>query len=1016
MIVEGTRRPLRVRIFLYSLIALLPILLCTIVAIETFIVPSIITHARQELTNTTLLLKGSIETGATIAVRNHLKAIAEKNREIIFYHLALFEKGTITKEELLNRVRSILFSQQIGSSGYIYAIDSRGIAVVHPNDEVEGTVNTRFSFVEEQIERKEGYIEYEWQNPGEKAPRPKALYMVYLEPLDWILSVTSYRDEFKQLVDTEDFRGIVLSLRFDKSGYAYVFDQQGNTLIHPKLKNFNALQREDLPNEFIQKMIETGSGSIEYEWQNPNEEEPRKKIAVYETLPEYGWIVVSSSYLDEVLQPAGLARILAYCATILLLAAAALLSYLLSGRVTRPVDAMIRQLDKNARDSTLTPLPVTTKDELGRLASEFNHFLEVFKKKNEELRHQTERYHSLFETSPDAVFLVRETVIIDCNSTTLTIFAGERHSLIGRSLLDLLPLCQPDGTSSKDLVKAKTRQAFEQSSALQSFECIHMRLDGRLFNAEVRIKSFGMDKDEYMLVGFVRDITARKEAEDALRQSEIKYRHLLEHAEDVIFIEKNGIIVYGNSKAASLLGYSFSELNGLSLHRIIRCDTGSIVGEDGARSSAGKDELPLSCSCAMVKKDGTSRDVQLNRTLIEWEGEPATLNFLRDITEQKKLESVLQQAQKMDAIGTLAGGIAHDFNNILMGIQGRVSLMTAEQEKISQTADHLQAIEQYVESASGLTRQLLGFARGGKYQPKPTDLNELVDSSSAMYGRTRKEIEIILEKSETLVVSDLDRQQIEQVLLNMYVNAWQAMPNGGKLYLRTSIVRLNEQECQPYGKSPGNYAKITVEDTGSGMEESIQQQIFDPFFTTKEKERGTGLGLASAYGIINNHNGFITVDSEVGRGTTFTIYLPESQTTPEKSLPKQTGIISGQETILLIDDEEIILDVGTQMLEQLGYQVIPAHSGQAALDQLKESVKTIDLVILDSVMPGMDGKATLEELRHIDSSIPVILSSGYAIDDVASKVIAENCSAFIQKPFSLTTLSQTLRKVLDGEK
>ena len=237
------------------------------------------------------------------------------------------------------------------------------------------------------------------------------------------------------------------------------------------------------------------------------------------------------------------------------------------------------------------------------------------------------------------------------------------------------------------------------------------------------------------------------------------------------------------------------------------------------------------------------------------------LVFYEDITENTKLERQLQQSQKFEAIGTLAGGIAHDFNNLLMGIQGRASLMSVDLESSHPHSEHIKAIEGYIRSATDLTKQLLGFARGGKYEVRPIDINVLLIESAAMFGRTKKEIRIHNKLQNPPPVVEVDRRQIEQVLLNLYVNAWQAMPDGGEIYLETKIVTLDDAYCKPHQVKPGRYAKVSVTDTGIGMDESVCQRIFDPFFTTKEKARGTGLGLSSAYGIIKNHAGILTVYS-----------------------------------------------------------------------------------------------------------------------------------------------------------
>lgn len=383
--------------------------------------------------------------------------------------------------------------------------------------------------------------------------------------------------------------------------------------------------------------------------------------------------------------------------------------------------------------------------------------------------------------------------------------------------------------------------------------------------------------------------------------------------------------------------------------------------------------------------------------------------------EKKRLQDQLQQSQKMEAIGTLAGGIAHDFNNLLMGIQGNISLMLLDTDAGHPNFERLKGIETLIERAAGLTRQLLGFARRGKYEVKPTDLNKLIQRSSKLFGRTRKEIEIHTKYQQDLWPAEIDRGQIDQVLLNLYINAGQAMPDGGELYLETKNIVLDQDYSQPFIVKPGPYVKVSMTDTGVGMDAKTRKRIFEPFFTTREPGQGTGLGLASAYGIIKNHSGFINVYSEKNHGTTFNIYLPVAGTDSKAPGPKRDDkdeMLKGTETILLVDDEAMIIDVCEQMLKKLGYKTYMAGSGKKAIELYKKNRDTIDMVILDMIMPDLGGNEVYDRLKEINPQIKVLLSSGYALTGKASDMLERGCNSFLKKPFSLKELSQKIKEVL----
>ncbi|MCE5264603.1 MAG: PAS domain S-box protein [Deltaproteobacteria bacterium] len=393
---------------------------------------------------------------------------------------------------------------------------------------------------------------------------------------------------------------------------------------------------------------------------------------------------------------------------------------------------------------------------------------------------------------------------------------------------------------------------------------------------------------------------------------------------------------------------------------------------------------------------------QVKRELAERKG----LEAERDLMQAKLLQS-----EKLEAIGTLAGGIAHDFNNLLMGIEGYASLMLLELDPAHPHYERLKRIEEQVQSGADLTRQLLGFARGGRYEVKPADMNEILEKSSAMFGRTRKEITIQRKLDKDLRTVEVDRSQMVQVLMNLYVNAWQAMPGGGEICLETENVILTDEEALSYSVAPGEYVKITVTDTGTGMDEKTKARIFDPFFTTKEMGRGTGLGLATVYGIIKGHKGTIDVMSEPGRGTTFSIYLPASEKAVVKEKREARPLTRGKETILLADDEKTVLEVSREMLEFLGYRVYAVGSGQEAVAVYLEKQREIDLVILDMIMPGISGGETFDRLRRIDPAVKVLLASGYSINGEAKTIMDRGCNGFIQKPFQMEGLSRKIREI-----
>ncbi|MDD5452302.1 MAG: PAS domain-containing protein [Desulfovibrionales bacterium] len=521
-------------------------------------------------------------------------------------------------------------------------------------------------------------------------------------------------------------------------------------------------------------------------------------------------------------------------------------------------------------------------------------------------------------------------------------------------------------------------------------------------------------------VEIITDITDWRQAEEALRKAEEEKRIILETmSELVIYVDTNMNILWVNRAAADSAGSTADVL----------------VGSYCYKEWFQRSEPCPHCPAQKILETGQPQEGETyspDGRVWHFRGYPvkddngeivAVVEVVQEITERKrmeeekkKLEAQLQQAQKMEAIGTLAGGIAHDFNNLLMGIQGYTSLMLLHINSNHAYFEDLKRIEAAVGKGADLTRQLLGFARGGKYEVKATDPNMFIEKNLGMFGRTRKEIRIHKKYQKDIWPVEVDQGQIDQVLLNLCVNAWQAMPGGGDLYIETSNVVLDKDYASPFGVKAGNYVKISLTDTGVGMDEATQKRIFEPFFTTREMGQGTGLGLASAYGIIKNHGGIINVYSEKGKGTTFNIYLSASgkKVETEDKNPADE-MLRGAEAVLLVDDEDMILGVGEKILRAMGYKVLLAASGKEAVEAYKKHKDEINLVILDMIMPDMSGSEVYDIIKEINPAVRVLLSSGYSITGQAAGILERGCDGFIQKPFDIKALSHKIREVLERQ-
>ena len=508
----------------------------------------------------------------------------------------------------------------------------------------------------------------------------------------------------------------------------------------------------------------------------------------------------------------------------------------------------------------------------------------------------------------------------------------------------------------------------------------------------------------------IESVHSRSVTRDLL-SSQKHYEIILESmSEGILELTSDAKVVYANPVAGSLLSRPDQTLLASDFTQLFQKEDRERVTE---LLNAPDGNSPENTEGSQFVLNG--KQFVMKILPIQEDETRANIVILNDITDQKGMESQLRNAQKMEAIGTLAGGIAHDFNNLLMGVQGHTSLMLLHADAINPKTNHLREIEDLVQRGSDLTKQLLAFAREDKQDLRPANLNGIILKTAEMFGRTRKEIAIREKYDQGLWPVVIDQGKIKEVMLNLYVNASQAMPDGGQMTLKTENVNLDRKDVEPLKIDPGPYVMINVSDTGVGMDEKTRERIFEPFFTTRELGKGTGLGLASVYGIIKNHGGFINVESEKGKGTTFKIYLPTTKKDVRERAGDSGQIVEGSETILLVDDEKIILNVGMELLESMGYQVLVAGNGKEAVEVFEKNQANIDMIILDTIMPEMGGNQTYEKLKEINPGIKVLLSSGYGINDQAVQILANDCDGFIQKPFNLEDLSKSTRAILDKD-
>jgi two-component system, cell cycle sensor histidine kinase and response regulator CckA len=565
------------------------------------------------------------------------------------------------------------------------------------------------------------------------------------------------------------------------------------------------------------------------------------------------------------------------------------------------------------------------------------------------------------------------------------------------------------------------------------YEKEYIKKDGSIFPVELRTYLIRDEEgDPQGMWSTIRDTTDRKEAERAVRESEERYRNLYRESRQreqlyesllgstpdaVAIYNLSGETIYINPAFTQVFGFTMEDVQGRPILFVPECE---MERRRELIENVLRGESVSGFETKRLTKEGRMLDVSVSSSCYrDHEGKTAgVVMILRDVTGVKQIEKQLLHAQKMEAVGTLAGGVAHDFNNLLQAIQGYAELLLLKGEKSELGHREHQQIFRAAKRGSELTRQLLTFSRKVESRKQPLNLNREVRQTRKLLERTiPKMIEIELRLGEDVKIIHADPMQVEQVVMNLVINAKDAMPDGGRVVVETENVTLDEEYCKLHlGARPGDYVLLTISDNGLGMDEETREHIFEPFYTTKETGKGTGLGLAMVYGIVASHEGYIMCYSKPGEGTAFKIYFPVIKQ-PKRSheINAETAVSGGVETLLLVDDEDFIRDLAEQILTDFGYTVLSAADGESALEFYGKEDERVELVILDLIMPGMGGRKCLEQILKINPRAKVLIASGYAAEASAEETRKGGAKGFLRKPYSLQQMLLEVRRVLDEE-
>jgi PAS domain S-box-containing protein len=646
------------------------------------------------------------------------------------------------------------------------------------------------------------------------------------------------------------------------------------------------------------------------------------------------------------------------------------------------------------------------------------------KQAQEEVRRSEEKFATVFRTNPDAITITRphDGSYVEVNQGFYRVSGYTEAEVLGRSSVEL-------GLWNKPADRERWLAVIREHGEVSDLEFEFRVKDGSIRTGLISSKFVDIG-GERQILSITKDISGRKQAEAALRESEEKHRRIIENSLEAIYIIQGGVLKYCNARYAEMFGFaSPAEATGTAIRETVDPANWPLVAEKVRVRETGLRETEHYGFTAR-RRDGTTFEVETLGSRILYEGRPAVQGVLRDVSERARLEAQLRHAQKMEAIGILAGGIAHDFNNLLTGIIGNLEM--AERHASADVRGYLTSAEGAAHRAADLVRQILTFSRRGNPERRAIDPAPVIEETAKILRETidrRIRIEVDVPPGVWNVLAD--GGQFQQVTMNLALNARDALVDvlsgrwevagrdpdeDPRLRIALANVTVDDAYCRAHHYAqPGPHVCLSVADNGPGMDAALQYRIFEPFFTTKEQGRGTGLGLAIVFGIVKQHDGWITVDSEPGRGATFEVFLPrhERGETPDEAARSRLEVAGGNERILLVDDEPMIRDLGRAILERKGYRVVLAADGREALDRFLRERDRIDLVILDLTMPYLSGYEVLERIQAAAPGTRVLLSSGYALSVPAGGPAIGPGVGFIAKPYQVADLVRRVREILD---